>query len=215
MITFETEAALALNGLLAIGVDEAGRGALAGPVVAAAVILDPLSIPEGIDDSKRLSPERRHTLAASIRASALAWGVGCRSACRIDEINILQATYEAMHEAIEACRATISMSDEHLHLLIDGNRFRPHSIPHTTIVQGDARVVSIAAASILAKTHRDAILTDELAPQHPEYGFERHKGYATAEHRRAITVHGATSQHRRTFLRALLTPHHPQDGTSG
>ncbi|MEY3385685.1 MAG: ribonuclease [Bacteroidota bacterium] len=213
MITFETEAALALNGLLAIGVDEAGRGALAGPVVAAAVILDPLSIPSGIDDSKRLSPERRHALAASIRASALAWGIGCRSACRIDEINILQATFEAMHEAIEACRAAISMSDEHLHLLVDGNRFRPHSIGHTTIVQGDARVMSIAAASILAKTHRDAILTDELAPQHPEYGFERHKGYGTAFHREMIRADGPCAEHRRSFLGKILAAkeHGPAD----
>ncbi|MBU3699839.1 MAG: ribonuclease HII [Candidatus Kapabacteria bacterium] len=214
-MTFETEASLAAQGLVAIGVDEAGRGALAGPVVAAAVILDPSSIPDGIDDSKRLSPERRSTLAELICNSALAWGLGSCSAARIDEINILQATYEAMHEAIGACRARVPFTDEQLHLLIDGNRFRPHPITHTTIIKGDGLILSIAAASILAKTHRDAIMSGEIDRTHPNYGFDRHKGYGTEHHRRMISEHGASSVHRTTFLRALIAQPAPSDGTSG
>ncbi len=213
-MTFDVESEFLGLGLCPIGVDEAGRGALAGPVVAAAVVLHPQAIPTGIDDSKRLTSQRRSELADDIRRSALAWGLGVFPAEHIDAVNILQATFDAMHEAIDQCHRHLGGSPERYHLLVDGNRFRRHAIGHTTIVAGDASVVSIAAASILAKTHRDKIMTEVLARQFPAYGFDRHKGYGTAEHRTAIIEHGPCSQHRRSFLRKIIMAQNPaEEGT--
>lgn len=186
---------------LVIGVDEAGRGALAGPVAAAAVILDPERIPVGLNDSKLLTAEQRAEHAVQIRAYARAWSVALIHHTRIDEVNILQATFDAMHRAVNECAGGVG-DGQPLHLLIDGNRFRAHQIPHTTIVHGDAQVASIAAASILAKTARDAWMMD-VDRTYPLYGFARHKGYGTALHREAILRYGACDIHRETFLKKL------------
>lgn len=186
-----------LLGRSVAGVDEAGRGALAGPVVAAAVILNAdVPIP-GLADSKMLRAERRQELAvevahlASMHATAFVWSD------RIDEVNILQATFDAMHQAIEG------VANGADHLLIDGNRFRSHRLPHTCIIGGDARCVSIAAASILAKVARDAWMVEVAHQRWPMYGFDRHKGYGTEAHRRAISEYGPCEIHRRSFLRKL------------
>lgn len=179
------------------GIDEAGRGALAGPVVAALVILDPAAVPDGLRDSKTLSAAQREALEPLIKRAARAWSVSVVGQQRIDEVNILQATFDAMHEAV----ATSPVRPDHL--LIDGNRFRAHAIPHTTIVHGDAVSVSIAAASILAKVARDRTMCS-LDEQFPVYGFAVHKGYGTALHRAKIIEHGPSSVHRRTFLHKVL-----------
>jgi ribonuclease HII len=174
------------------GVDEVGRGPLAGPVVAAAVCFpEGLFLPE-VNDSKQLSGEERERLYGRIMGCATAVGIGTVDHTVIDEVNILQATYRAMHEAI---RQLAIRPD---HLLIDGNRFEPNGIPFTTIVEGDALSLSIAAASIIAKVTRDRIMIayDAL---YPEYGFAKHKGYATAEHREAIFKFGFCPIHRRSF----------------
>jgi len=184
------------NALLVAGVDEAGRGALAGPVVAAAVILDPTSVPSGLRDSKLLTAAARERLSREIKLHARCWHVCAIGHGRIDDVNILQATFDAMHGAIDG------LSLEPSHLLIDGNRFRPYHIPHTTIISGDSLSVSIAAASILAKVFRDAFMRD-LALAFPVYGFERHKGYGTVLHRTIIRQHGASDVHRRTFLKNI------------
>lgn len=184
------------NGVLVAGVDEAGRGALAGPVVAAAVILDPTAVPTGLRDSKQLTAAARESLSREIMQHARCWHVHAIDNDRIDDVNILQATFDAMHGAING------LTLEPSHLLIDGNRFRRHHIPHTTIVSGDSLSISIAAASILAKVVRDAFMRD-LAVAHPLYGFERHKGYGTDVHRTMIRLHGATDVHRRTFLKKI------------
>ncbi|MBS1560424.1 MAG: ribonuclease HII [Bacteroidetes bacterium] len=178
------------------GVDEAGRGALAGPVVAAAVILDPAAIPPGLADSKVLSATTRERLAPEIERQALAWHVCIVDVERIEAVNILQATFDAMHGAIDG------LAMEPFHLFIDGNRFRPHRLPHTTIVSGDGLSVSIAAASILAKVHRDRLMHD-LARTFPVYGFEQHKGYGTLRHRAMIREHGPCALHRPSFLRKI------------
>lgn len=198
-MTLEHEQYLWTQSILPIGIDEAGRGALAGPVVAAAVMLDPNNIPLGLDDSKKLTANRRASLRTEILASALQWGIGIIGPGRIDEVNILNATFEAMHAAIPA-----DVNPARAHLLVDGNRFRPHSIAHTTLVGGDARCASIAAASILAKTHRDEILAGELHDQFPAYQFKVHKGYGTALHRQLIQTFGPTPVHRTTFLTNIL-----------
>jgi ribonuclease HII len=175
------------------GVDEAGRGPLAGPVVAAAVILDPSRPIEGLNDSKKLSEAKRERLALEIREKALSWAIAEASATEIDEINILQASLLAM------CRAT-----EALHLApefaqIDGNKVPPgFPCPAEAIVKGDGKVAAIAAASILAKTYRDALMR-ELAVSFPQYGFERHMGYPTPAHFAALKAHGPCSAHRRSF----------------
>ena len=190
-------------GVHPIGVDEAGRGALAGPVVAAAVVLHPDRIPDGIDDSKKLSPQRRLALRESIQATALAWGVGIVSAEVIDSINILQSTYNAMHLAIDACCAKLA-GNSTVHLLIDGNRFSGRGRTFTTIVKGDAKSLSIAAASILAKTARDTIMIDDLHVMFPQYGFNVHKGYGTIKHRDAVLQCGPCTEHRKSFLNNIL-----------
>lgn len=184
------------------GVDEAGRGALAGPVCAAAVVLNP-SVPIlGIDDSKKLSPQKRHALAIQIKDQALAWSVALVEHDVIDEVNILQATYEAMHKAINEL---VGSFDDVVELLqIDGNRFRPHTIAHECIVGGDGLMASIGAASILAKDHRDKIMQVDYHREFPLYCFDRHKGYGTALHRSMILKHGPCRIHRTTFLTKIL-----------
>lgn len=183
------------KGRLEAGVDEAGRGCLAGPVTAAAVIPGPHGndwLKLGLDDSKRLDAAARNRLRAAIESQAVAWCVGWASVEEIGQVNILQATYLAMHRAIDG----LGQMPEHL--LIDGNRFKPHSISHTCEVKGDGRFLAIAAASILAKTHRDALM-DTLSEQHPEYGWSGNKGYPTPAHKEALRLHGHTVHHRITF----------------
>ena len=177
---------------LVCGVDEAGRGPLAGPVVAAAVILDPARPIHGLNDSKKLSAKRRETLAIQIRATALAWAVAEASVEEIDRINILQASLLAMQRAVEALGVRPS------HALIDGNRCPTLSCTAEAIIGGDGKVASIAAASILAKTTRDAGML-ELHAIYPQYGFDRHMGYPTVVHLKALREHGATPVHRRSY----------------
>lgn len=178
-------------GLIA-GVDEAGRGPLAGPVVAAAVILDDLKPIKGLADSKQLSATRRAALFDEIRAKALCCCVAQASVEEIDTLNILQATMLAMRRAVAGLRLKPAK------VLVDGNRLPPLDVLAEAIVQGDAKVQAISAASILAKVTRDRML-DELHLQHPHYGFDRHKGYGTAQHLQALREHGPLPAHRRTF----------------
>lgn len=177
---------------LIAGIDEAGRGPLAGPVVAAAVILDPGRPIPGLRDSKLLSPLRREALAASIRARSLAWAVGEAGVDEIDAMNILEATLLAMRRACDGLAIT---PDE---ALVDGNRAPLLRCPARTVVKGDRDVPVISAASILAKTARDALLV-ELDRRWPVYGFARHKGYGTASHLAALAAHGPCPAHRRSF----------------
>jgi ribonuclease HII len=180
------------DALLIAGVDEAGRGPLAGPVVAAAVILDPARPIVGLADSKKLSAARREQLAGEIRDKALAWGLGRAEVAEIDRINILQASLLAMRRAVE----NLSIRPERA--LVDGNRCPPLACPCQAIVKGDATVPAISAASILAKVARDAELC-ELHDRYPHYGFAQHKGYPTAAHREALRRHGPCPEHRRSF----------------
>jgi ribonuclease HII len=188
-------------GLLA-GVDEAGRGPLAGPVVAAAVILDDRAPIKGLADSKQLTALRREKLYDEIRAKALCCSVAQASVEEIDQLNILQATMLAMRRAVLGLRLKPAK------VLVDGNRLPTLDVLAEAIVSGDALVPSISAASILAKVTRDRLLC-ELHLQHPEYGFDQHKGYGTAQHMQALRVHGALAVHRRSFApvaRALVPP---------
>jgi ribonuclease HII len=182
---------------LTAGVDEAGRGPLAGPVVAAAVILDPRRPIEGLADSKALVPARREALAVEIRASSLAWGLGWADAAEIDSLNILQATFLAMRRALAAL-ATVPA-----HVVVDGNQVPPltgleFDCTVEAVVAGDASVPSISAASILAKCARDAHMI-ELDARYPGYGFAGHKGYPTAAHVAALRSLGPSPVHRRSF----------------
>ena len=179
-------------GLLLAGVDEAGRGPLAGPVVAAAVILDPRRPIAGLDDSKRLSERRRDALEPVIREQALAWAVARAEVDEIDSLNILQATLLAMRRAV----AALSPAAEAV--VVDGNRVTDFGLPAEAVVGGDARVPSISAASILAKVARDREMV-ALEAAFPGYGFARHKGYGTAEHREALARLGPTPHHRRSL----------------
>ena len=191
--TFDLEATeLALGHGPVAGVDEAGRGPWAGPVVAAAVILDPADIPPGIDDSKALDELARERICERIMASALAVGVGIGDVARIDRDNILAATMWAMVEAVGNLKVKPKLA------LVDGNRAPTLKCSARTIVKGDAKCLSIAAASIVAKVTRDRMMT-ELAVAIPGYGFERHKGYGTPEHRAALARLGITAHHRRSF----------------
>jgi ribonuclease HII len=174
------------------GVDEAGRGPLAGPVFAAAVILDPLRPIAGLDDSKKLSEKKRDRLAAEIKEKALAWAVASASVEEIDRINILQATLLAMQRAVAA------LSIIPAEILVDGNRLPRLDVPARAIIGGDASVMQISAASILAKTSRDAEMM-KLHAMAPQYGLDRHKGYGTAAHLEALRMHGAADFHRRSF----------------
>ena len=175
------------------GCDEAGRGCLAGPVVAAAVIL-----PAGFDcpllnDSKQLTEKERDTLRPIIEREALAWGVAEVSCTEIDDINILNASILAMHRAMDK----LAIRPEYI--IVDGNRFKPYAgIPHQTIVKGDSKYLSIAAASVLAKTHRDELML-HLHAECPEYSWDQNKAYPTIKHRAAIRLHGTTPHHRMTF----------------
>ena len=177
---------------LVCGVDEAGRGPLAGPVVAAAVILDPANPVEGLNDSKKLSAKRRELLAIEIRAKALAWSVAEATVEEIDAINILQASMLAMRRAVEG------LVVKPVRALIDGNRCPALACEAEAIVGGDGKMESIAAASILAKTTRDAGMR-ELHVAYPHYGFDRHMGYPTAFHLQALRDYGASPVHRRSF----------------
>ena len=175
------------------GCDEAGRGCLAGPVFAAAVILPPDFKSELLNDSKQLSEKNRYALRPLIEQEAIAWGIGVVTAPEIDAINILKASFLAMHRSIEQLKVQPQA------LLIDGNRFTPYKeIPFTCMVKGDGRFLSIAAASILAKTYRDDYML-QLAEEYPSYGWQQNKGYPTRAHREAISKHGITPYHRKTF----------------
>ncbi|HNP54122.1 MAG TPA: ribonuclease HII [Ferruginibacter sp.] len=175
------------------GIDEAGRGCYAGPVFAAAVILPADFHHPLLNDSKQLNEKQRELLRPIIEAESISWSVAQASETIIDEINILQATYQAMHTAIRE----LSIPPDTL--LIDGNRFKPYpGIPHQCFVKGDGRYASIAAASILAKTHRDAYMLN-LHNRYPHYGWDQNKGYGTAQHREAIEQYGLCAAHRKSF----------------
>ena len=185
---------------LEAGIDEAGRGCLAGPVVAAAVILPSDYKHKLLTDSKQLNVKQRDLVRVDILKDAVAWAVGEASPAEIDEINILQATFLAMHRAVTQLTQTAE------YLIVDGNRFKPYgSVPHACIVKGDGKYLSIAAASVLAKTHRDALM-HQLAAKHPFYGWERNAGYPTAEHRKALALYGTTPHHRNSFTLLAKEP---------
>lgn len=188
------------SGRLEAGCDEAGRGCLAGPVSCAAVILPPDFRCDLIDDSKKLSEKRRRELRPLIEREALAWAVVMVDAEEIDCINILQASITGMQRALDALQVRPE------HILVDGNKFRPYrDIPYTTVVHGDATYLSIAAASILAKTHRDELM-ERLAAECPAYGWDRNKGYPTKEHKLALISSGLSPYHRRSFSPDLTSP---------
>jgi ribonuclease HII len=174
------------------GVDEAGRGPLAGPVVAAAVVFPPGTLIAGIDDSKKLTPLHREQLYEQIIRSASTYGIALVNHDEIDRINILKATHQAMREALGKLQPLPE------YFLVDGNTFSHESIPGKAIVKGDSRSISIGAASIIAKVVRDCIMR-QYHEQYPEYGFDRHKGYCTSAHIRAIEIHGYCPIHRRSF----------------
>lgn len=180
-------------GRMEAGCDEVGRGCLAGPVVAAAVILPEDFRDPGLNDSKKLPERKRNEFAELIRENALAFAVAEIPPKRIDEINILNASFEAMHFALDQLPIVPG------HLLIDGNRFSPYAdIPHNCVIKGDSKYLSIAAASILAKTYRDDLMA-KLHNSHPYYGWDTNVGYPTKKHRAAIKEHGVTKYHRRSF----------------
>ncbi|MGB3464307.1 MAG: ribonuclease HII [Cyclobacteriaceae bacterium] len=181
------------KGIAEAGCDEAGRGCLAGPVVAAAVILPPDFKHIILNDSKKLSEKTRYSLVDEIKERAIAWAIGVVSHTEIDEINILNASYLAMHRALDQLETRAE------HILVDGNRFnRYRDVPHSCIIKGDSKFFSIAAASVLAKTYRDDLMK-ALARKHPEYGWHTNYGYPTKAHRAAISAHGATPHHRMSF----------------
>lgn len=182
-----------VEGRVEAGCDEAGRGCLAGPVYAAAVILPPGFCNPLLNDSKQLTEKQRYELRPIIEQEAVAWAVGIVDNVEIDRINILKASFTAMHRAIDQLKVRPE------HLLIDGNRFIPYpGISHTTIVKGDGKMMSIAAASILAKTYRDDYM-NRIADEYPQYDWRENKGYPTAKHRAAIKQYGTTPYHRLSF----------------
>ena len=179
--------------LIVAGCDEAGRGCLAGPVVAAAIILPKDFKNKILNDSKVLSKKKRELLRLIIEKEALSWAIGIAEPKEIDKINILNASFLAMHRAINTLNTKSEL------LLIDGNRFNPYTnIPHKCIIKGDGKYLSIAAASVLAKTYRDDIMK-KLDLESPEYKWKKNKGYPTKEHRKAITEYGVTIHHRKSF----------------
>ena len=187
--------------VLEAGCDEAGRGCLAGPVVAAAVILDPNNPIQGLDDSKKITEKKRELLRLEVESKALAWAVGIVTNVEIDEINILKGTFVAMHRALDQLKPKAKF------IIIDGNRFIPYKkVKYETIVKGDGKYQNIAAASILAKTHRDEIMR-KLHKQYPHFGWDRNKGYPTKAHRSGIRKYGPTEWHRMSFQ--LLNPEIP------
>ena len=182
-----------IAGRVEAGCDEAGRGCLAGPVTAAAVILPPDFHNDLINDSKQLTERQREQLRSIIEREAVAWAVAMVSPEEIDRINILRASITAMHRALD--QLTVRPEG----ILVDGNRFYPyHDIPYTTVIKGDGKLLSIAAASILAKTHRDELMR-QLDKEYPQYGWAKNKGYPTPDHRAAIARYGVTPHHRHTF----------------
>jgi ribonuclease HII len=195
--TFTFEQNAISQNLIPCGIDEAGRGPWAGPVVAAAVILDPNNIPQGLNDSKKLTEAKREALFDPIMQSAIV-GVGLADAALIDQINILQATYHAMGEAVAKLHTAPTLA------LVDGNRAPPLSIRTQTIIGGDAKCLSIAAASIIAKVTRDRMM-HALHAQYPHYGFAAHKGYGTAQHADAIQKFGVCPAHRKSYKPVALT----------
>ncbi len=198
MTNTEFDEAIRQEGVtLLCGVDEAGRGPLAGPVVAAAVILRPDAIPEGLNDSKKLSEKKRELLFDDICRSALAYHIASASVEEIEAVNILQATYLAMQRAVEGLSVTPSL------VLVDGNRLPPSlTAPARFVIKGDALSASIGAASILAKVSRDRWML-ELDRQYPEYAFAKHKGYGTALHYERLREHGPSPVHRLSFLKTM------------
>ena len=181
------------EGLVEAGCDEAGRGCLAGSVYAAAVILPPDYENELLNDSKKLSAKKRYTLRAEIERDAVAWAVGVVTPEEIDKINILNASFLAMHRALDQLKVRPEA------IIVDGNRFKPYQeLPFTTIVKGDGKYLSIAAASILAKTYRDDYM-HALAKEYPQYDWQSNMGYPTKKHRKAISEHGVTPYHRKSF----------------
>lgn len=181
------------QGRVEAGCDEAGRGCLAGSVYAAAVILPPDYHNERLNDSKKLTARQRYTLRQDIERDAVAWAVGVVTPQEIDQINILNASILAMHRALDQLQVRPEA------IIVDGNRFKPYrDLPHTTIVKGDGKYLSIAAASILAKTYRDDEMV-RLAQEYPDYDWQHNMGYPTRKHREAIRQHGITPYHRRTF----------------
>lgn len=181
------------KGLVEAGCDEAGRGCLAGSVFAAAVILPEDYVNEGLNDSKKLTPMRRYELRDEIERDALAWAVGVVTSEEIDKINILNASILAMHRALDQLEVRPEA------IIVDGNRFKPYRfIPYNTVVKGDGKYLSIAAASILAKTYRDDYM-DSLAREYPQYAWDVNKGYPTKAHREAIAKYGITPYHRKSF----------------
>lgn len=181
------------QGRVEAGCDEAGRGCLAGSVYAAAVILPPDYHNERLNDSKKLTARQRYALRHDIERDAVAWAVGVVTPQEIDQINILNASILAMHRALDQLQVRPEA------IIVDGNRFKPYrDLPHTTIVKGDGKYLSIAAASILAKTYRDDEMV-RLAQEYPDYDWQHNMGYPTRKHREAIRQHGITPYHRRTF----------------
>lgn len=181
------------QGRVEAGCDEAGRGCLAGSVYAAAVILPPDYHNERLNDSKKLTARQRYALRQDIERDAVAWAVGVVTPQEIDQINILNASILAMHRALDQLQVRPEA------IIVDGNRFNPYrDLPHTTIVKGDGKYLSIAAASILAKTYRDDEMV-RLAQEYPDYDWQHNMGYPTRKHREAIRQHGVTPYHRRTF----------------
>ena len=181
------------EGILEAGCDEAGRGCLAGPVFAAAVILPGNFTSDILNDSKQLTEKQRYHLRDVIQAEAIDWAVGICDQYEIDKINILNASILAMHRALSQLKI------QPQHILVDGNRFKPFGrIPHTCFVKGDGRFFSIAAASVLAKTCRDDYML-KIHADFPRYGWDSNKGYPTADHRKAITLYGSTEHHRKSF----------------
>lgn len=181
------------QGRVEAGCDEAGRGCLAGSVYAAAVILPPDYQNERLNDSKKLTARQRYALRQDIERDAVAWAVGVVTPQEIDQVNILNASILAMHRALDQLQVRPEA------IIVDGNRFKPYrDLPHTTIVKGDGKYLSIAAASILAKTYRDDEMI-RLAQEYPDYDWQHNMGYPTRKHREAIRQHGITPYHRRTF----------------
>ena len=198
MPDYEYEARAAENGYTAVcGVDEAGRGPLAGPVCAAAVILPQGLVIEGLNDSKKLSEKKREMLYDKVTENALAWSVAFASEAEIDEINILQATFLAMKRAVEGLGIKADYA------LIDGNRMPPLGVDGETVIKGDSLSMSIAAASIIAKVTRDRLML-EIDKEYPQYMFSQHKGYGTALHYEMLEKHGISPVHRRSFLKKIL-----------
>lgn len=185
------------KGLIEAGCDEAGRGCLAGSVYAAAVIFPENYSNSELNDSKKLTAHKRYALREAIERDATAWALGIVTAQEIDQLNILNASILAMHRALDGLKVRPEA------VIVDGNRFKPyHDLPYTTIIKGDGNRLSIAAASILAKTYRDDYML-ELSKEYPQYGWQQNKGYPTRQHREAIRLYGITPYHRRSFN---LTP---------